>query len=333
MKFGEKPKPLICNPDGVEHKINMQSSNKKRICFIVNPVAGSDLGKYFRKIRNIKEKFIDKFLDITAFDYDLFFTEEKGHASRLCEDALKKGYDIIAAVGGDGTVNEVGRVLLGKDTALAIIPAGSGNGLSRHLGIPMNIRGSLAVINSQNEIKIDTARINLTEPTGAVGSSTVFISTAGLGFEAFMAKKFAGLEKRGFWQYIKATAKEFFSYELQNYELNIDGVDKKARAFMLTFANSSQYGNNAIISPTAKLDDGLLDVCIVNKFPFYAVPALLFRLFAGTIDKSPYIEIIKAKKTVVKRESDYVQVDGDFLRIEKSLEIEVNPMSLRVLAP
>jgi len=306
---------------------------KKRIRFICNPVSGSEVGRYIRKTKWMKEKAIDRFLDMEQFEYDVFFTQESGHASEICLDAVEKGYDIIIAVGGDGTVNEVGSILIGTNIIMGIIPAGSGNGFSRHLKIPMHLKRALKVINEGNTIRVDTGMIR---PLPAIsdGNNWVhFICTAGIAFDAHMAEKFATMKKRGFWEYIKITAKEIFSYKSRNYKLLIDGEEKQVNAYVLTIANASQFGNNAVVSPSAKVTDGLLDVCIFNDFPFYKVFKIVFQLFAGTIDKSNYMKIYKAKKIIISKEEAHLQVDGDYMHLGKELEVKVNPLSLNILVP
>jgi len=281
----------------------------------------------------MKEKFVDKFLDIEKFEYDIFFTEESGHATELCKEALKNNYDIIAAVGGDGTLNEVGRALIGTDTQFAIIPAGSGNGFALHLGVPLTLKGALNVINKGKVQKIDTVTIKA-DPNGTdEKKSEIFISTAGVGFDAQMAYEFNAIANRGFWGYIKATARNVFTYKVKEYELNIGERLIKTKAFVVAFANSSQYGNNATISPHAVLDDGLVDVCIVRKFPMYKVFAMVYRVFSKTLHKSRYMEIIRAPKVILKGESDILHIDGDSVKLSKEFEVKVNPLSLNVIVP
>jgi len=278
----------------------------------------------------MKQKFIDKFLDTDRFEYDIYFTEDKGHATRLCEQALMKNYDIIAAVGGDGTLNEVGRVLIGTDIQLAIIPAGSGNGFARHIGVPLTLKGALKVINNGKVRKIDTATIETVEGADSQ-KKEVFLSTAGVGFDAEMAYEFTKIEKRGFWPYIWAVARNFFTYKLKEYEIRVGNQLIKTRAFVVAFANSSQYGNNATISPTASLEDGFIDVCIFKGFSWLKLPELVFRFFNKTLDKSGYLDVIKTKQVIIKRNSNLVHIDGDSVVLDEELEIKIKPLSLNML--
>jgi len=306
---------------------------KKRIRFICNPVSGSEVGRYIRKTKWMKEKFIDKFLDMDQFEYDVFFTEDSGHASEICFDAVEKEYDIVVAVGGDGTVNEVGSVLIGTNIAMGIIPAGSGNGFSRHLRIPMHLKRALKVINEGNIIKVDTGLIRPISVSGADNDWVHFICTAGMAFDAHMAEKFEKMKKRGFWGYIKITAKEIFSYKSKDYKLVIDGKERRVKAYVVTIANGSQYGNNAVVAPSAKVTDGELDICIFKDFPRYKVFKIVFQLFTRSIDKSDYMEIIKAKEVIVSKEEDHIQIDGDYMHLGKELEVRVNPLAMNILVP
>ncbi len=306
---------------------------KKRIRFICNPVSGSQVGRYIRRTKRMKDKLIDRFLDMDQYEYDIFFTEKNGHASELCLDAVKNNYDIVVAVGGDGTVNEVGSVLVGSNVALGIVPAGSGNGFSRHLHIPMHLKGALKVINEGNIIKVDTGLIRPLSVNNPENDWVHFICTAGMAFDAHMAEKFAKMKRRGFWEYIKITAKEVFSYKARNYKLLIDGEERLFKAYVLTIANASQYGNNAVVSPSAKVTDGELDVCVFNDFPIYKVFKIVFQLFTRSIDRSGYMEIFKAKEVTVFKEEDHLQIDGDYMHLGKELEVKINPLAMNVLAP
>ena len=298
---------------------------KKKICFIANPISGS------RKSRKINQEFLAAHIDSEKYDFEIFHTEHKGHGMDLAREAIASGFDVITAVGGDGTVREIGSVLIGSDKAMAIVPTGSGNGFSRDLGIPMKLEGALAVINAGAQRTVDTGKIrSLTE---GEREWTSFMSNAGIGFDAYMSDKFDKLEKRGLWSYIKAIWKEFWSYEIHEYRLVIDGKEVKRKSWLITFANATQYGNNATLAPHALLDDGLFDVCIVPKFPNWKLPMLLYRFFNRSVDKSGYLEVIRGKSIQVFKQVAYAQIDGDFIQLENNLEVEINPGSLKVVVP
>lgn len=294
-----------------------QQLNRKKILFIVNPISGP--GKQKRI-----EKWIDEGLDKSKFMSTVIHTTHAGHATELSKKAIEEGVDIIVAVGGDGTVNEVGQTLIGSSTALGIIPTGSGNGLARHLKIPFNFTKAIDVINKGNVRKIDTATVN----------DKVFLSVAGIGYDAFVARKFSKAAKRGFISYFRIVSSEYPSYKSKKYELVIDGRKITRRALVVTFANSSQFGNNTSIDPKASIDDGYIDVCIVRRIPLLLVPFYVPLLFTKTFYKTHYIEIIKAKEVKIQRKKGKnIHFDGEPFKMGKTLELKINPLSMNIIVP
>ncbi len=277
------------------------------------------------------KKFIDKYLDADRYDYEIYFTEHEGHATELCARAIEDGFDIIAAVGGDGTLNEVARLLVNTELKFAIIPAGSGNGFALHLGIPLTLKGALNVINRHKVLCIDTVYVSPYGSAQNPENRTFYMSTAGMGFDAEMAYQFKTVKNRGLWSYVKLVIQHFFTYTAKEYEVYINEDKIVIEAFAITVANSSQFGNNATISPNAKVDDGLLDVCISRKFPLYALPMLVYRFFNATIDKSGYIKVHLAERVRVKMDSDRMHFDGDSGQISNDLQFVINKASLNVI--
>jgi diacylglycerol kinase (ATP) len=289
---------------------------KKKILFIINPISG--VGK-----QKIVESLIPKYLDTTVFDYEIAYTERPRHAKDLSANAASEKIDIVVAVGGDGTVNEVSQGLIGTETAMAIIPAGSGNGLALYLNIPLNFEKAIANINKLALRQIDTVRIN----------DRQFVNVAGVGFDAHISHEFAAYGKRGFVSYLKIILKEFFTYKPKKYRLIINGKEKKKRSFLITFANSSQWGNNAHIAPNALIDDGYLDICFMKKFPLIVAPFIGLRMFRKTLDKSKYIKIIRAQSVEVFRKKPIeAHLDGEPVNFGLHLMIDVVPKSLWVVA-
>ena len=291
--------------------------NPLRIVFIVNPISG--VGKH-RAI----EKLVAGRFDGTGISPAILYTNGPGHATILAAEAARDGVEIVAAVGGDGTVNETAAGLVGTETALAIVPSGSGNGLARHLGIPMNLKKALDLIRHGKIIKIDTATIN----------DQLFVNVAGIGFDAAVARKFAEAGTRGFSTYFRITTSSYMNYKPKQYSLVIDGKVVKRRALLISFANSSQFGNNTTLDPGASVDDGYIDVCIVGKMPYWK--ALLYAplLFLKRFDRTKYIEIIRAKEVVLRRKKGRnVHLDGEARKMGKELTMRVNPLSLRVVVP
>lgn len=289
---------------------------KQRILFIINPISGAG------RQRTV-EKLVEKKLDKTHYDYELAYTKAPKHATELSRDAAQKGFQIVAAVGGDGSVNEAGQGLIGTSTALAILPTGSGNGLARHLKIPMRLAGAMGVINRGNALIIDTASVN----------GHAFIGMAGVGLDAHIGWEFARFGKRGFSSYIKVFLREFPEYKALDYELEIDGKKYDRKAMLISFANGSQYGNNAAIAPGADLQDGLLDICILKQFPVYSAAALAYRLFNNKMHRSKYLETLRGKNIRIKQQQLTAHLDGEPVELGQDLSIALSPGSLKVIVP
>jgi YegS/Rv2252/BmrU family lipid kinase len=287
---------------------------KKKIAFIINPISGG-------KSKVQLPELIEQHLDRAQFSYQLCHTEFVGHAKKLVRDLLPDT-DLFVAVGGDGTVNEIASVLVGSDKYLGIIPMGSGNGLATFLGIPFQVKEALELINQFNFTRIDSATLN---------GHPIF-NVSGIGFDAQISTRFARDKTRGLWGYIRNTFAEVLKYRPQWYILKLDGKTIQRKAFMISLANSSQYGNNAHISPNASLTDGLLDICVVKPFPLYMFPVLSYRMFSKTADRSAYLEIFKIKEALIQRDvPGPVHLDGEPIELEAELHIVVNPASLNVI--
>ena len=234
--------------------------------------------------------------------------------------AERNGFQVVFAVGGDGTVHEVAKRLIGRPLALGIVPTGSGNGLARHLGLPVHVARSLAACSGGRIDTIDTASVN----------GAPFIGTMGIGFDAWIADAFASRGARGLRTYLRVGFKGFWSYEPQEYELIIDGEKLRRSALLIAVANASQYGNNARIAPVASLQDGVLDVTIVERRSFRAAA----RLFAGSLDRAPGITMLRGRQIEIRRPAPGpAQLDGEPVTLPESLTIRIAPRSLRVLLP
>lgn len=291
-------------------------NTKKKICFIVNPVSG--IGR-----QKVIEKLIDQLLDRTLFEYEIQYTKAAKHATELARDAASRNFDIVVAVGGDGSVNETAKGLTGSKTAMAIIPAGSGNGLARHLKIPIDLKKAMDVINSGTITTVDSIRFN----------DETFVNVAGIGFDAHIGWEFAKFGKRGFSSYLKVIMREFPKYKARKYELEIDGKTIYPEAFLISFANGSQWGNNAYIAPTADISDGIMDIAILKNFKFMSALSIGYRLFKGSLHESAHLEIIKAKEVKVKQPSTIAHIDGEPIEIGNEILIKVVPLSLNVIIP
>ncbi|MNK10088.1 Lipid kinase YegS [compost metagenome] len=292
------------------------SVNKSNILFIINPISGG-------KKKSSLPSLIDQHLDKEKFAPIYAFTEYVGHASELAEEAEKKNYDVIVAVGGDGTINEVASKLVHSDKILAIIPFGSGNGLARFLNIPLSSKKAIELINLGKPQVIDTAELN----------GKKFFNMAGMGFDAHLSSVFAGNKKRGLKSYVELGFKEITTYKAQPYHIEIDGVSYDKDAFAISIANSSQYGNNVYISPKSSLTDGYLDVCIIHPISLMKLPILAFQMITAKTHQSSLVKIIRGKHIKIERNApDAVHLDGEPLQLGEKLEIKIVPASLRILS-
>jgi diacylglycerol kinase (ATP) len=288
---------------------------KEKIAFIINPRSGTNTKKDIPSL--IKEH-----INTNVFEAHIWHTEARAHATELAEKALAQGIKKIIAVGGDGTMNEVAGALLNTDAALGIIPRGSGNGLARHLKIPLDTVQAIELLNKSRVLKMDSGNVN----------GRAFFCTSGIGFDAHIGKLFADKVKRGFQTYINTTITEFFNYKPSAYRLTINGEVSETKAFFITFANTAQYGNDVFICPDADVQDGYLDICILKPFPRYTVLDLGRRLFDKSIQRSRFMERIRVKDMIIETDNETIMhLDGEPVEAGKRLEIKVVPSSLNVL--
>jgi YegS/Rv2252/BmrU family lipid kinase len=287
-----------------------------KIAFIINPKSGTGRKNKFPDL-------IHKYFSEALFQVDIHFTEYANHGYLKSKEYVAEGYDAVVAIGGDGTVNEVARAVMGSTTALGIVPCGSGNGLALHLKIPLQASAALKRISKMRINCIDAGLLN----------NQPFFCTAGIGYDAYIANRFAEAGKRGPVVYMGEVIFQYFDYKTQKYKLTFDDDPPIERtAFLVTFANASQWGNNASIAPNASVTDGYMDVVVMSEFPIYVAPKISLRLFTKQLDKTRYVEVIKCKKVVVEREKDdYVHYDGEPGMMGEKLEVQIVPKALRVL--
>ncbi len=287
----------------------------KKIQAIINPISG--VGSK-RKIPKLIEEMCDK----EGNSLDITFTEYAGHASELTRKAIDEGANVILAVGGDGTVNEIARAMLHADAVLGIIPKGSGNGLARELHIPMDVKGALEVIRKGNITTVDSCTAN----------DRIFFCTCGVGFDAAVSQKFANEKHRGSLTYIKNTVEEYLSYKPEPYELLVDDDQTiKEKAFLVACANASQYGNNAFIAPHANIEDGKMDITILAPFTPLDIAPLAIQLFTKQIDRNSKIRTMKAREvTIIRQKPGVMHLDGEPVMVDSHIRIRVQPHSLKV---
>jgi len=290
----------------------------RKILFIINPKAGTR-----RKDRI--EKDIRKYMDSSLYDVEAVYTERQGHGTELARAAADNGYYAAVAVGGDGTVNEVASGLVGSETALGIIPCGSGDGLALHIG--MSRIPSIAVrhINGGKVVTVDHCTVN----------GHPFFCTCGVGFDALVSLQFTRSGKRGLVTYIEKALQSWVKYSPVTYELETDdGTVLKERAMLITCANAAQWGNDARIAPNASLADGLMDVTIVEPFNVLEAGPLAAQLMSGTIHWSPLTKIFRCRSLKIRRPQEGpVHFDGDPTVMGTEVEVKIVPQSLKLLIP
>jgi YegS/Rv2252/BmrU family lipid kinase len=254
-------------------------------------------------------------------EHEIALRDEEDDLDALIGRARREQFDVVYAVGGDGTVHEVAKRLIRTPLTLGIVPTGSGNGLARHIGLPMDVRASIRACNKGRIATIDTATVN----------ATPFIGTMGIGFDAWVAEQFAGSTVRGLRTYFNVAVRGLFGYSPGEYEMELDGERFQTRALLIAIANASQYGSNARIAPLASMQDGVLDVVIVERLSLVTQP---WRLFAGTLDRARGITMRRARQVKIQRPSaGPAHLDGEPVTLPESLTIEIVPQSLRVLVP
>ena len=284
-----------------------------KIRFIINPISGT--GKQ-KGIENLIAK------NLSNFDYTIVYTKESGSATEISRKAIEDKIDIVVAVGGDGTVNECAKAVIGTDTALGVIPCGSGNGFAYHIGMEKNIEQSIKQLNNCSITSIDSCTAN----------GIPFVNVSGIVFDAHIAHLFANLTNRGFSNYIKLIYKEL-KYKARNYTIDYDGKTEQVNAILISFANASQYGNNFQISPHAKTDDGLIDFVIVKDFPRWKILALLLKIAKGKAHLSKYIRIIQTDKMSITTNEKVIHLDGEPYSLSSPIIIQIHPLTLKIFSP
>lgn len=289
---------------------------KKRITFIINPISGTRGKKPI--VRDIEES-----LDKSQFDYTVEYTRYAGHARELSAAARAAGVDAVVAVGGDGTVNEVACGVAGAaGTAMGIVPCGSGDGLARHLKIPLNPRGAVETINQWNVEPLDYATV----------CGRPFFVTCGMGFDAYVSYRFAEAKTRGVLTYLEQALTEWLRYKPETYTVADEKGTESYKAFLITCANASEYGNNAYIAPQASMSDGLLDVTIVEPFSAIEAPQLALQLFSKTLRPGNKVRMLRTDRLSVHREHEgVIHCDGDPMEAPRDLHFEVVPKGIRII--
>jgi len=288
---------------------------KQKIVFIINPISGTS-----DKMTVLKQ--IEAHLDHDKHDYQIATTEYPGQAYEIAVRAKDEDCDMVVAVGGDGTVNEVARALIYSDTALGILPCGSGNGLARHLLIPMNIKKAIEIINVADVRALDFGIIN----------NHPFFCTCGMGFDAYISMKFAESRKRGPITYAENILREGLKYKPEKYVVEDEQGTNTYKAFLVSCANASQYGNNAYIAPQASMSDGKMDVIIIPPLDVVEAPQVSIDMFNKTLDKNPKIKTFQSQRLHIRREkAGLIHVDGDPIMTDCDVDVQIEAGGIRMV--
>jgi YegS/Rv2252/BmrU family lipid kinase len=286
---------------------------KKSIRFIINPISG--IGK-----KNILPELIQENLDHSIFTHDIVFTEYRGHARLLSEQAANEGINIVCVAGGDGSVNEAGTALINSKTALAILPTGSGNGIARHLGLSLKLKTTIQRINAFQLDTIDTISLNNKKAIGV----------SGFGFDALIAKRFDEYHTRGFFSYAKLVLKEFRHYKGINVVLNNN--EEFTNLLFCSIANTSQFGNGFYISPKTNIKDGKFEIVFIELPKTIGFIRLLISSLRGTVHKSKHVKLVQVSEAQIRVKNKVGHIDGEPVDFKDfSINLSCNPASLSVV--
>jgi len=284
---------------------------------IINPISGTGSKKGVVEM-------VEQAMAACGHDVDVRLTGARGDATRLAGEAAGKGYYGVLACGGDGTVNETARALCSTETALGILPAGSGNGLARHLQIPVDISSALKVIASDNVVDSDYGTVN----------GKPFFCTFGMGFDAAVSHRFARQNRRGMLSYVKSAISEYVQFRPQTYTVSANGKLLTEKAFLIAVCNASQWGNNAYIAPEASITDGLLDITIVHSGTAIDAAVMGMDIFTGYINKNTMVHTFRAPACVIYRNgAGEAHIDGEPMMMDDILDVKCHHGALKVFTP
>ena len=290
---------------------------RKKLLAVINPISGTANKQYIPET-------ITEVMDESKWDVMIRFTQRPGHATDLAKQAIKQGYYGVLAIGGDGTINEVAAALRDSDTALGIIPNGSGNGLARHLNIPIDVKRALEEINNDRIEQFDYCMAN----------QHPFFCTCGVGFDAHVSAKFAESKKRGPMSYLKNTLVEYLRYRSEEYSIETADQVLTERAFVIACGNASQYGNNAFITPNASMQDGLIDVTLIQPFTPLDTAVLGILLFTKHIDQDTNIQSFRTPSLTIHRpKAGVMHIDGEPMMMEADIEVKCVHNGIKILLP
>jgi YegS/Rv2252/BmrU family lipid kinase len=292
-------------------------TDSRRILFIINPISGMGKGKGIPHT-------LERLPEYRRVSYDTVFTRYAGHARELVQEVRESGkYTHIVVVGGDGTVNEVGGALCGSDIAFSVVPIGSGNGFARHLGYSIFIHRALRQVLIDRYARIDVLTIN----------GKYSLNVSGVGFDAEVAHEFSTQKFRGIFSYIYAAVKLWFRYSEKSYKIVSEGKTMRMNCFILSFANTSQYGNNAYIAPLASVCDGLMDICILKRPAFFEMVWFILSFVSAKLYKVSYFKEIQCREAIIDGDIGRIHIDGEACTMQPPLHVKVHPGALKVVVP
>lgn len=295
----------------------MADNSSEMLMLIINPISGTGSKK------GVAEMVEQRFASL-GIGVDVRLTGGRGDATQLAREAVDKGYSGVLACGGDGTVNETATALCGSQTALGILPAGSGNGLARHLGIPVDVELALDIVIRNNVVRCDYGTVN----------DRPFFCTFGMGFDAAVSHRFARQSRRGLLSYVRSAVSEYLQFRPQTYTISANGKILTEKAFLVAVCNASQWGNNAYIAPQASITDGLLDLIIVHSGSPIDAAVMGMDIFTGFINKNTMVHCFRAPAAVIYRSAPgEAHIDGEPMMLENILDIKCRHGQLPVFAP
>lgn len=290
---------------------------KTKTLIVVNPISGVGRQKRIETLLKIN-------LNQDLFDYSVRYTEHIHHGTDIAREAVEKGYDCVVACGGDGSVNDVVQGLRGTDVRLGIIPCGSGNGLARSLKIPLQPWLAIRVLNQQFEQTIDAIVVN---------DKHVVVNAAGVGYDAYIARLMKVAKTRGLAAYTNLVLREYDRYKCSDYHLILNGHDYYRTAWFIAVANSQQFGYNLAVAPKAKLDDGLMDISIIDKVPLDHVPITAPLAFTNHLDISQHVEMFRTREVLIEGNADkWVNIDGEGENLGRTVHFVIHPKSVNIYA-
>ncbi len=295
----------------------MLKNDSDQLMLIINPISGTGTKKGVAGM--VEQRF-----SALGFEVDVRITGGRGDATRLAREAVDKGYKGVLACGGDGTVNETATALCGSSTALGILPAGSGNGLARHLGIPVDVETAIGIVAADNIVACDYGTVN----------DHPFFCTFGMGFDAAVSHRFARQSRRGLLSYVRSAVSEYLQFRPQTYTLSANGKILTEKAFLVAVCNASQWGNNAYIAPQASITDGLLDIILVHSGSPIDAAVMGMDIFTGFINKNTMVHCFRAPAAVIYRSAPgEAHIDGEPMMLDNILDIKCRHGKLQVYAP